>query len=59
MPQHADMHRERQLSGLAGTIDHASNTHLAERLAALIDEDVGPLYSVCPLPESDQCRRQV
>jgi hypothetical protein len=37
-----DMHRERQPSCLASPFNHASNAHPAERLAALINEDVGP-----------------
>jgi hypothetical protein len=41
MPQHVDMHRERQPSGLASPLNYASNAHPAEGLAALIDEDVG------------------
>jgi hypothetical protein len=49
MPQHVDMHRERQPSGLASPFNHPSNAHPAERLAALIDEHVGPLGSVCLL----------
>ena len=46
MPQHVDMHREWQPSSLASPLDHASNAHPAERLAALIDEDVGRLDPV-------------
>ena len=46
MPQHVGMHRERQPSSLAGPFNHASNAHPAERLATLIDEDVGPLGPV-------------
>jgi hypothetical protein len=41
-----DMHREWQPSSLASPLDHASNAHPAERLAALIDEDVGRLDPV-------------
>jgi hypothetical protein len=41
-----DVDRERQSSGLASPLDHASNAHPAERLAALIDEDVGRLDPV-------------
>jgi hypothetical protein len=41
-----DVDRERQPSGLASPLDHASNAHPAERLAALIDEDVGRLDPV-------------
>ena len=37
------MHRERQPSSLASPFNHASNAHAAERLTALIDEDVGSL----------------
>ena len=46
MPQHVDMHRERQPSGLASPLNHASNAHPSERLTTLIDEDVGPLDPV-------------
>jgi hypothetical protein len=38
--------RKRQPSGLAGPFNHPSNAHPAERLAALIDEHVGPLDPV-------------
>jgi hypothetical protein len=41
-----DMNRERQPSSLASPLHHASDTHSAERLAALIDEDVGRLNPV-------------
>jgi hypothetical protein len=34
------MHRERQPGGFSGPLNHASNTHPAEGLATLIDEDV-------------------
>ena len=40
MPQHVDVHRERQPSG------HASNAHPAEGLTALIDEDIGAIRSI-------------
>jgi hypothetical protein len=40
------MYRERQPSSLASPFNHASNAHPAERLATLIDEDVGPLGPV-------------
>jgi hypothetical protein len=43
MPQHVDMHRERQPSSLTSPFNHASNSHPAERLRTLIDEDIGPL----------------
>ena len=33
-----DMDRERQASGLACRLNHASNAHPTERLATLIDE---------------------
>jgi hypothetical protein len=49
-----DVDRERQSSGLASPLDHASNAHPAERLAALIDEDVGrldPVGLLLPLQE--------
>jgi hypothetical protein len=36
-----DVDRERQPSGLASPLDHASDAHAAEGLATLIDEDVG------------------
>jgi hypothetical protein len=41
--------QERQPSSLASPFNHASDTHAAERLAALIDEDVGPLDPVSVL----------
>ena len=44
MPQHVDMHRERQPSGFSSPFNHASDAHPAERLATLIDE------YVCPFP---------
>jgi hypothetical protein len=37
------MQRERQPSGFPRPLNHSSNAHPAEGLAALIDEDVGPL----------------
>jgi hypothetical protein len=37
---------ETAASGLASPLDHASNAHTAEWLAALIDEDVGRLDPV-------------
>ena len=43
MPQHVDMHPERQPSSLANPLNHSSNIHPAEGLATLIDEDVSPL----------------
>jgi hypothetical protein len=46
MPQHVDMHWKPQPSSLASPLYHASNTHPAERLATLIDKDVGPLGPV-------------
>ena len=46
MPQHVDMHRERQSSGLASPFNHPSNAHAAEGLATLIAEYVGPLDAV-------------
>ena len=42
MPQHVDMHRERQPSGFSSPLNHASDAHPAERLATLIDEYVRP-----------------
>ena len=49
MPQHVDMYRERQPSGLASPLNHASNAHQTEGMAPFIDEDVGPLGAVCLL----------
>ena len=46
MPQHVDMHRERQSSGLASPFNHACDAHAGEGLAALIDEDIGRLDPV-------------
>ena len=46
---HVDVQRKRQPSGLAGPFNHPSNAHPAERLATLIDEDVGCLDPVSPL----------
>ncbi len=40
VPEHVDVNRERQPSGFASPLNHASNAHPAERLAALVDEDV-------------------
>jgi hypothetical protein len=37
---------ERQPSGLASPLNHASNAHPAEAFAPFIDEDVGDLHSV-------------
>jgi hypothetical protein len=54
MPQHVDMNRERQPSSLASPLYHASDTHPAERLGALIDEHVGrlnPVRLLLPLQE--------
>jgi hypothetical protein len=48
MPQHVDMNRERQLSGLAGTLDHASNAHPAKGLATLIELLRRPQYQRRP-----------
>jgi hypothetical protein len=48
------MHRERQPGGFASPLDHASNAHPAERLAPLIDEDVGRLDPVSLLPPSQE-----
>jgi hypothetical protein len=41
-----DVDRERQSSGLASPFNHASNAHPAERLVALVDEQVSPLDPV-------------
>ena len=46
MAQHVDMHRERKFGNLASTFNHASDAHPRERLATLIDEDVGALGPV-------------
>ena len=46
MPQHVDVHRERQPSSLASPFYHASDTHTAEWLAAHIDEHASPLDPV-------------
>ena len=46
MPQHVDMHRERQSNGLASPVNHASDAYTTERLVALIDEHVSPLDPV-------------
>ena len=46
MPQHVDVYRERQPSSLASPFYHASDTHTAEWLAALIDEHASPLDPV-------------
>ena len=35
------MDRERQISGLPRSLNHASDAHAPERLAALVHEDVG------------------
>jgi hypothetical protein len=40
-----DVDRERQPSGFPSPFNHASNAHPAERLAALIDEDIGAIRS--------------
>jgi hypothetical protein len=50
------MHRERQPCGFASPLNHASNAHPAERLAALIDEDVGPLGPASLLLPSQQLK---
>jgi hypothetical protein len=34
------MHREWQLGGLAGSLDHSANAHAVEWMAALVHEDV-------------------
>jgi hypothetical protein len=38
--------RERQLSGFSTPLNHASNAHPSERLATLIDKDVGSPFSL-------------
>jgi hypothetical protein len=43
---HNTMNRKRQPSGFATPLNHTSNAHPVERLAALIDEDVGGLDPV-------------
>jgi hypothetical protein len=40
--RNVDMHRERQPSGFPSPLNHATDAHAAEGLAALIYEDVGP-----------------
>ena len=45
MPQHVDMHRKRQPGSIASPLDHASNAHPREGLAALIDKHIGALNS--------------
>jgi hypothetical protein len=42
-----DTHRERQSSSLASTLYHACDTHAAEGLAALVDEDIGGPSARC------------
>jgi len=42
VPQHVDMHRERQPSGFASPLNRAGDAHAAERLTALVDEHVSP-----------------
>jgi hypothetical protein len=47
MPQHVDVHPERQPSSLASPLDHASNAQpAAERLSALLDEHVGRFNAI-------------
>jgi hypothetical protein len=43
VPQHVDVYRERQLSGLSSAFYHAGDAHPAKGLAALIHEDVSGL----------------
>ena len=59
MSQHVDMDRERQPSSLATPLYHPSNAYPAERLAPLIDEDVGaldPVSLLLPLQELETVR---
>jgi hypothetical protein len=56
MTQHVDVNREWQLSGLASPFYHARNAHPAEGLAALIDEDVGPLGPASLLVPSQELK---
>ena len=39
MPQHVSVNRERQLSRFTGPLDHATDTHASEGLAALCREN--------------------
>ncbi len=43
------VNRERQPSGFASPLNHASNAHPAERLAALVDEDVSRASAILGL----------
>ena len=43
MAQHVNVDRERQLSCLAGALDHAPDAHPTEWVAALVDEGIGAL----------------
>jgi hypothetical protein len=54
MPQHVDMHQERHPSGFSSPLNHASDAHPAERLATLIDEDVGALDPISLLLPSEE-----
>jgi len=38
-----DVYRERQFGSFAGPLDHSADAHATERMAALIDENVGRL----------------
>ena len=49
VPQHVNMNRERQLSGLARSLDHPRDSHAAERLAALVHKHIGRLDGLVPL----------
>lgn len=46
---HMDVYRERQLSGFPSAFHHARDAHAAERLAALIHEDVGDFRLLLPM----------
>src|SRR5271156_2946669 len=44
--EHVDMQWEWQLRSLACSLNHASNTHAAERMASLIHEHIGRLDAI-------------
>jgi hypothetical protein len=44
--EHVDVDREWQPSGFPSPLDHAPNAHSPKRMAALVDEDIGPLKPV-------------
>jgi hypothetical protein len=45
VPKHVNVDRKRQLGGPAGTLDHATDAHAAERMASFVDKNV----RACPL----------